>query len=161
MQASLTPWWSGWIISVSKPKERAWRPFQMCKCRPSLIKIIACRLCAARWLLIVNWTLGKKHQRNFYQNTKIVIRESAYENVVCKIAVIYLGLDMICSWSSVVANRRVGPCQFEDRFICGYNTTAVTTDKAIWTRMTDRAFFDVPADILPGWLFSVRVLPWF
>ena len=48
------------------------------------------------------------------------------------------------------AKRRVGPCRFDERFICGYITTAVTTDAAVWARATDRAFFDASEDVQPG-----------
>ena len=36
--------------------------------------------------LFVNWTLGIKLQRNFNQNTVMLIQASAFENVVCKMA---------------------------------------------------------------------------
>ena len=50
----------------------------------------------------------------------------------------------LCSCFCMPASRKVGPCRFEDSFICGYNTTAVTTDAARWIRMDDRALFDTP-----------------
>ena len=50
------------------------------------------------------------------------------------------------------AKRRIGPCGFEDEFMCGYNTTAVTTDAAMWIRKTDRAFFDALEDAHIGFV---------
>ena len=42
---------------------------------------------------IVNWTLGNKIQLNFNWNSNIFIQENAYENVVCEMASICLGLN--------------------------------------------------------------------
>ena len=33
---------------------------------------------------IINWTLRKKLQRNFYQNSYIFIQENAFENIACE-----------------------------------------------------------------------------
>ena len=38
--------------------------------------------------IIVNWTLWKKLQWNFNQNTKLFIHENASESIVCKMAAI-------------------------------------------------------------------------
>ena len=42
---------------------------------------------------IVNWTLGNKLQWNFNQNSNIFIQENAFENGVCEMASICLGLN--------------------------------------------------------------------
>ena len=52
--------------------------------------------------------------------------------------------------SCMAGSRNVGPCQFEDRFICGYNSTGVITDAALWVRMDDKAFFNAPIGFSSG-----------
>ena len=42
---------------------------------------------------VVNWTLGNKLQWNFNRNSNIFIQENAFENVVCEMASICLGLN--------------------------------------------------------------------
>ena len=42
---------------------------------------------------IVNWTLGNKLRENFNRNSNIFIQENAFENVVCEMASICLGLN--------------------------------------------------------------------
>ena len=43
--------------------------------------------------IIVNWTLRNKLQWNFNRNSDIFIQENGFENVVCKMASICLGLN--------------------------------------------------------------------
>ena len=47
------------------------------------------------WWNIVHWTLGNKLQWNFNRNSNIFIQENAFENVVCEIASICLGLNVL------------------------------------------------------------------
>ena len=49
-----------------------------------------------RWNSI-NWTLGNKLQWNPNRNLYIFIQENARENVVCRIAAIFLGLNVLTS----------------------------------------------------------------
>ena len=44
---------------------------------------------------IVNWTLGNKLQWNFNPNSNIFIQKNAFENVVCEMASICLGLNVL------------------------------------------------------------------
>ena len=39
-------------------------------------------------MFIDNWTLGRKLQLNFDQDTKFFIHENAFENVVCAMAAV-------------------------------------------------------------------------
>ena len=47
---------------------------------------------------IVNWTLGNKFQWNFNRNSNIFIQENAFENVVCEMASICLGLNVLITF---------------------------------------------------------------
>ena len=49
---------------------------------------------------IVNWTLRNKLQWNLNRNSYIFIHENAFENIVCKIAAICLGLNVLTSVSN-------------------------------------------------------------
>ena len=41
-----------------------------------------------QWWVIVNWILRNTLQWNFNQNTKLIIHENAFENIVCEVAAI-------------------------------------------------------------------------
>ena len=45
--------------------------------------------------MIANWTLREKHQRNFNQNSVILIEENAFENVPCKMAASFPALNVL------------------------------------------------------------------
>ena len=45
--------------------------------------------------IIVNWTTTNKLQWNFNRNSNIFIQENAFENVVCEMASICLGLNVL------------------------------------------------------------------
>ena len=47
------------------------------------------------WWNIVNWTLRNKLQWNFIRNSNIFIQQNALENVVCEMASICLGLNVL------------------------------------------------------------------
>ena len=55
---------------------------------------MTCRLVDACWD-IANWTPKNKIQWNFNQNTYILIKENPFEHVVCEMAAIYLGLNVL------------------------------------------------------------------
>ena len=60
---------------------------------------------------IVNWTLGNKLQWNFNRNSNIFIQENAFENVVCKMASICLGLNVLneCLYQHTWVNTSLTP----------------------------------------------------
>ena len=66
----------------------------------ALIQIMACRLFGVKLLFkpmpryIVNWTPGNKLQWTFNQNTKFFIHENASENIVCKMAALFVQGEM-------------------------------------------------------------------
>ena len=39
-----------------------------------------------QWWVVVNWTLRNKRQWDFNQSTKLFIKQSAYQNIVCEMA---------------------------------------------------------------------------
>ena len=77
----------------------------------ALVQIMACCLFRAKHLnqhwVIVNWTLGKKLQWNFNQNTKLFIHENAYENIVCEMAPIMSRVRWVQVRSHMRGRRRV------------------------------------------------------
>ena len=81
---------------------------------PSLVPKMACRLDGAKPLSkywnyylkiwnIVNWNPGNKLQWNFSQNSNIFIQENTFENVVCEMASICLGLNKLSCPQSMVS----------------------------------------------------------
>ena len=68
--------------------------------KPSLVQIMAWRLDGAKplsepLLEYCCWTLGNKLQWNFNRNWNIFFQENAFENVVCRMASICLGLNVL------------------------------------------------------------------
>ena len=59
-----------------------------------------------QWWNIFNWTSSNKLRWNFNQNSYIFVEENAFENVVWKMASIFLGLNVLTHWGRVPHNIR-------------------------------------------------------
>ena len=77
------------------------------------------------WFIVYYWTLRNKLQWNLNQNTKLVIHENAFENVVCEMAAILSWGDELTPFSHDISdlapggrlNIRTWSCQYRDPHI--------------------------------------------
>ena len=67
---------------------------------------------------IVDWTLGNKVQWNFNPNSKIFIQENAFENVICEIVSICLGLNVLSIHGKPSSSRECFLIDIHVRGLC-------------------------------------------
>ena len=87
------------------------------------------------WWLIINWVLGNKLKENFNEMVTILCRQSAFENIVCKMATIFTRPQCV-KYSQILSTTPVITIMWDNSHHMVYSWALIFS----WTRLITSTF---------------------